>query len=149
MTASHTPFAAPPARRRSAVLVFYGAMSAAVALGMSVVHFAAAPYQRGKAEWVWALPAAALLSLIPAVVFALTLALLARPHLALPHRRALLVAAAFGATVPAVLLIVKPLVAWLHIGGGLIGGLALSLLGLSLLSALAAAWLASLRAPPA
>jgi hypothetical protein len=120
-------------------------MFASLAIGLvSVELLAQAAGRGGKGGWPWALPFAALVVLLPAVVFAVTLRLAARGGLRLSPRAAVASAALLGALTPAVLFAVKPLLHWLPIGGDLFSGLAVSQLCMAVFSIAVATGLAAL-----
>lgn len=133
--------------RRFAVLCFGLSLFAATSLGLTMVQLRAEAAGRGgKTEWVWALPFAALICLLPLLMFAATLALVARDGLAASRGATALVAAVGGGVVAAVLPLVKPLLQLLDIDGGLIGGLMLSQIGMCVLSIFGAALLVATTA---
>jgi hypothetical protein len=132
--------------RRFAVLCFGLGLFASTSAGLVAVQLQAEAAGRGgKAEWVWALPVALLVCLLPLLMFAATLSLAARDGLPASRRAVGPAAALGGVAVAAVLAAVKPLVQWLGIGGGLIGGLMLSQIGMVAAAVLAAGLLASWR----
>jgi len=121
-------------------------MFASLAIGLVSVELLAQAAGRGsKGGWPWAVPFAALLVLMPAVAFAITLRVAARGGLQLSPRAAVIGAALLGALTPVVLFGVKPLLRILGIGGDLFSGLAVSqlcmaLLGIAAATGLAARW---------
>jgi hypothetical protein len=119
-------------------------MFAALTIGLVSIELLAQASGRGsKGGWPWAVPFAALMVLLPAVVFAVTLGVAARGGLRLSPRAAVAGAALLGAVTPAVLFAVKPMLRVLDIGGDLYSGLALSQGGMAALGIAAAVVLAA------
>jgi hypothetical protein len=145
---------APPGRTaaRGPALAYATALFVVTALGLGAVEWLAQDSGRGsKGGAPWIVPFALLVCLLPATAFAVTLRLAARPGLRLSPRAALALAALLGALTPSFLLAVKPLMGVMGGGGNLVGGLAVSQLGLCTLAIASAAVLASaaprVRAP--
>jgi len=136
-------FGLPHTSRRWAVMVFGLTLFSITATGL-IAFALQADGRGGKAGWPWAVPFAAVMCLLPTAVFAATLAVAAHGGLALPRARVTMTSALCGAVVPAVLLVVKPLVRWLDIGDSPVGGLAIAQAGMCLLAVGAAGWLSSL-----
>ena len=136
----------PRTPTRWASLAYSAAMFVSLTIGLVAVELLAQAAGRGsKGGWPWAVPFSALMVLLPAVAFAVTLRLVARRDLRLWPRASAAIAALLGALTPAVLLGVKPLLRALDLGSDFFGGLAVSQGGLCALAVLSAAGLAAWR----